>query len=112
MAKPKWLGKETPTRKRSDKQEKRLAKKFGGRTSAGSGSVFGENDVKTPEFDIEAKTTLKKQYTIKLADIKKMQTKAPFHKKALLAINFEETKEEFILLSLADFLEIAGLDSL
>lgn len=75
---PSWLNREKPTRKRSDKQEKRLAKQMGGVQYAGSGSVFGENDVKTKDFSIEAKTTEKKQYTLKVDDIKKAQEENPF----------------------------------
>ena len=112
MAKPKWLNKEVSTRARSDKQEKRLARIFDGKTTPGSGSVFGENDVKTPEFDIEAKTTKSKQFIIKLEDLKKMQRKTRVDKKPLFAINFEETGDEFILLSLSDFLEITSLQEL
>lgn len=112
MGKPKWLNKEQTTRSRSDKQETRLAKKFGGRKTSNSGAKFGENDVKTPDFSIEAKTTKSEQFILKLKELKKMQTKTPFHKKGLFAINFENTGDEFILLSLSDFLEICGLDNL
>ena len=110
--KPKWLNKEVSTRQRSDKQEKRLAKQFGGRTTSNSGARFGENDVKTHEFDIEAKTTKSKQFIVKLEDLKKMQRKTRVDKKPLFAINFEETGDEFILISLSDFLEITSLQGL
>lgn len=110
--KPKWLNKEVSTRQRSDKQEKRLAKQFGGRTTSNSGATFSENDVKTPEFDIEAKTTKSKQFIVKLEDLKKMQRKTRVDKKPLFAINFEETGDEFILISLSDFLEITSLQGL
>lgn len=110
--KPKWLNKEVSTRERSNKQEKRLAKTFGGRTTANSGATFGENDVKTPEFDIEAKTTKSKQFILKLEDLKKMQRKTRVDKKPLFIINFEETGDEFILLSISDFLEISRLQEL
>ena len=73
--KPTWLGKVAPTRKNSQKQENRLAKEFGGRTTANSGATFSENDVKTPDFDIEAKTTKSSQFILKVADLKKMQRK-------------------------------------
>lgn len=112
MEKPKWLGKEKTTRYRSTKQENRLAKSFNGRATNNSGATFGENDVKTPEFSIEAKTTKSEQFILKLKELRKMQTRTPIHKKGLFAVNFEKTGDEFILITLSDFLEICGLDTL
>ena len=112
MSKPKWLNKEDSTRKRSDKQETRLAKSFGGRKTCNSGAKFSENDVKTPKFSIEAKTTKKKQFTLKLEELKKMERKAPFKKTPLFVLNFEETGDEYILLPISDFLEMNGLDGI
>lgn len=37
---PNWLGKDKPTRHGSEKQEKRLAKEFGGKKTANSGARF------------------------------------------------------------------------
>ena len=101
--KPTWLGKVAPTRKNSQKQENRLAKEFGGRTTANSGATFSENDVKTPDFDIEAKTTKSSQFILKVADLKKMQRKCSIDKIALFIIEFSEQGEEMVLLNKADF---------
>jgi len=108
MGRPKWLGEEKSTRDRSYKQEKRLAKKFGGRPTANSGARFGENDVKTDEYSIEAKTTGKKQFTIKQADLDLMEAKTPVGKIPLFAINFEQSGKEYILLSQNDFLTLTS----
>ena len=112
MSAPEWLGKKDSTRKRSFKQETSLAKKFGGRTTSGSGSVFGENDVKTDDFHIEAKTTKSSQYIFKQAEFDKMEGRTPFDKKALFALCFENSGKEYITISLGDFLKLTGLDAL
>lgn len=110
--KPNWLGKENSTRYRSNKQEKDLAKKFGGRTTSNSGARFGENDVKSDKFEVEAKTTKSKQFILKLEDLHKMQRKCRVTKKAVFVIQFEETGEQYALTSLIDFLDLSGLDKL
>lgn len=110
--KPKWLNKEVPTRKKSDKQEKRLAKTFGGKTTAGSGSVFSENDVKTPLFDIEAKTTQSKQFILKLSDLKKMENRSKFTKTPLFIIEFADDKSEYVVIRATEFLNLLQLDGL
>lgn len=109
---PSWLGKEKSTRAKSDKQETRLAKTFGGRKTAGSGSVHGENDVITPELDIEAKTTESKQYILKLSDWKKMQKKTRVDKKALFIVEFAGNNEEIVMMNLTDFLALTNLKNL
>lgn len=56
MVKPFCIGDERPDRKRkrSQKQEKRLAKKVGGRVQPGSGSTWGsKGDVKTKGHFVE-----------------------------------------------------------
>ena len=40
MSRPPWMDKDEPTRKRSAKQENRLAKEFGGRVTSNSGATF------------------------------------------------------------------------
>ena len=104
---PNWLGKEKPTRKRSDKQEKYLAKVLKGRTTSGSGSVFGENDVKTRLFDIEAKTTQSKQYIIKEAELEKMERRASAGRVPVFVIGFEETGRSYAMIPLSDFISLS-----
>lgn len=56
--------------RRSRRQEDRLAETFDGTRNSGSGNgwIF-KNDVRSPRYSIEAKTTLAKQYTLKLKDL-------------------------------------------
>lgn len=52
-------------RKRSQRQEKRIAKKFGGSTRAGSGAFWSQKgDVRSEKFLIEAKRTDSNSYRI------------------------------------------------
>lgn len=64
------------TRYHSDAQEKRLAKQFGGIKTPMSGAGSIKGDVQTEEFFIEAKTTSKTQYTLKLADLETLTRQA------------------------------------
>ena len=105
---PNWLGKVAPTRKNSKKQETRLAKEFGGRTTANSGATFGENDIKTKEFDIEAKTTKSNQFILKVSDLQIMHRKAGLDKIALFIIEYSEAGEEVVVLNKADFFTLIG----
>lgn len=64
-------------RRRPDQvQEKRLAKSLGGRRTPGSGSKAIKGDVHTQEELVEAKTTSKTQYTLKLEDLQKLERQA------------------------------------
>ena len=111
MSKPKWLNKDIATRHRSKKQETRLSKQFKGRCTSNSGSTFGENDVVSPDFEIEAKTTYNKQYPLKAKEIKAMNDKCRFDKIALFIIEFEKESEEVVVIRTADFLNLIGLSS-
>lgn len=108
MGAPKWFGKEEPTRKASEKQEKRIAKEFKGRKTANSGASFGENDIKTPKFDIEAKTTKSTQYILKMAELRQMERKADKDKIPLFIIEFAQENREFIIISKEDFMGLSG----
>ena len=59
------------------KQEKRLAKQFGGRTTSGSGSKDEKGDVIVAEkVVIEAKSTQNKSYSLTRALVKKMENES------------------------------------
>ena len=109
MGRPKWLDKGRNTMTNSKKQEQRLAKSVGGRTTAGSGNVFQENDVKSATLDIEAKTTSSSQYILKLKEFSKMKARTPFGKIPVFAVNFEKTKEEYAIIPMDDLLELLEL---
>lgn len=105
---PNWLGKDKPTRHGSEKQEKRLAKEFGGKKTANSGARFSQNDVVSKEFDIEAKTTKHNQFILKVDDLQKMHRKAGLEKIALFIIEYSEAGEEVVVLNKADFFTLIG----
>lgn len=107
---PSWLDKKETTRSRSGKQEKKLSKAFGGKTTCNSGAKFGENDVVTPQFEIEAKTTLGKGYRLTLSELNSIKRKCSFSKIPLQIIAFEETGDSFVILSLDDFKTLVKLD--
>ncbi len=63
--------------KRSQRQERDIAERVGGRVTPGSGSGWvTKNDVKNSRFSIEAKTTDKKSYSLKLDDLLKAERQA------------------------------------
>lgn len=55
---------------RSQRQERRIARRLGGRTTPGSGNGVRKNDVRTDGLSLEMKTTANKQYTLKAADLR------------------------------------------
>jgi alpha-L-arabinofuranosidase len=103
MNKPKWLevGEQT-TRHRSKKQESRIAKELKGRTTINSGATFGENDVTTDIAEIEAKTTTKNSYSIKLDDWNKLVSKSKKDKFPIMVIDFENDKKSLAVLNYED----------
>ncbi len=108
MGEPAWLGKDKKkdsTRGRSDKQEKRLVKQF-----SNSGAKFGENDLRTPELEIEAKTTAKDGYRLTVEEFRKATRKCSSGRTPVMVIEFSEHGEEFIVLRLADFYGMTGTD--
>jgi hypothetical protein len=57
--------------KRSQRQEKDLAERYDGKRSPGSGNGWiHKNDVRNDTFSFEAKTTEKRQYPLKLDELK------------------------------------------
>lgn len=81
------------TRKYSDKQEKAIAKKVGGKTTPNSGGTkFSGGDILTDTFLIEAKTSTKdkKSFSIKKEWLEKMQEQAfeQGRQNSALAIDF------------------------
>lgn len=111
---PKWLdnlGNE-PTRKKSDKQETRLAKEFGGRKTSNSGAKFTENDVTSKSFDIEAKTTKSSQYIMKMSEIEQMERRADKDKIPIFVVEFNQHGREFVIMDKQDFLTLSGTKDL
>lgn len=64
-------------RKASQRQEREAAKKWGGTLNAGSGNGWvRKNDIRSPKFSIECKTTSATSYRLTLADLKKAEQNA------------------------------------
>lgn len=113
MRKSNWMDGDSDapsTRAMSDKHEKSLVKKMGGRQTANSGARFGENDLQTDKLDIEAKVTHGSGYRINVAEIRKMRMNARPGLVPAQIIRFEKDGEEIILFSLTDFFDLTGLD--
>lgn len=106
MARPKWMDNVPSTRERSVKQEKRVAKTYGGRETINSGATFGQNDVESEEYSFECKTTTKKSYVFKLAEFEKLQERTPIDKVPVFQMDFEGVNKSFITLTEDDFLHL------
>lgn len=88
---PKFL--DRTTRDRSGRQEKSLAAKYSGQAEINSGATFAANDVTFSEGEIEAKTTSKKSYTLKVSDLRVLESKCTPGKMPILVVQFEDYKD-------------------
>lgn len=103
------------TKAKSDRQERRLAKEFGGRVTPGSGSGSIKGDVTTGEEMIEAKTTTKRQFTLKLETLQKLEYEArAVGKRPVLILHIDDDSPvllhhpEWVLIPKNDYLEMRG----
>jgi hypothetical protein len=63
--------------KRSQRQERDWAKNMDGRTTPGSGNTWArKNDVRSERWSIELKTTAKKQFILRAADLQEAERHA------------------------------------
>jgi len=63
--------------KRSQRQERDWAKDLGGRTTPGSGNTWArKNDVRSPRWSVELKTTAKKQFTLRASELQEAERHA------------------------------------
>jgi Holliday junction resolvase len=93
---------------RSRKQEKRLAKSFGGKTRPGSGNKeFYKGDIKSKIHLIEAKTTEKKQIILKLEWLEKIRTEACRYGR-IPALAIEIGGHNYIVIQEDDFITATG----
>lgn len=89
-------------------QEKRGAASFGGRVNSGSGNGWRhKNDVRTPEYSIEFKTTSKGSYSLKIAELLLAERNALADNKVML-FGLELGGRNWIILSEEDFHELTG----
>lgn len=103
--KPKWLNNleaKESTRAKSGKQETRLAKSLQGRTTINSGATFGQNDVTTDFCEIEAKTTDKGSFTVKMSDLEKMHKKCDAKKIPIMVVEMRSYHKEYAVIRFDD----------
>jgi len=95
-------------RKRSQRQEKRVAKKVGGTVNAGSGSGWRrQNDVREDDVLWEMKRTDKKSISIRLEDWEKLRSNA-LREDRMPAMHLEIGCRRLVVLSEDDYLEMTG----
>lgn len=90
----------------SRKQEARVANRFGGREVPGSGNQWWlKNDVRTDRLSFELKTTSKKQYPLKDAELTEAYKHAILEgKEPVFGIQFEGSRRNWVLVT-EDFFE-------
>lgn len=89
---PKYFLEEDGVRKKSQRQESRVASTMGGRVQKGSGAVrLYKGDIKTPELLIEAKRTDKGSLSVKREWLEKISKEAESYGKVpALSIEFAD----------------------
>ena len=92
--------------KQSQKHEKRIAKRIGGKRNAASGAYWQrKGDVRSDDLLIEHKYTGKKQTTIKSDVLKKIMREAILDgRMPVLGIHLDG--EDYVILSEHDFIEM------
>ena len=92
--------------KESQKHEKRLAKRIGGKRNAASGAIWNrKGDVRSDDLLIEHKYTGKKQYTLKSIDLEKNVTNAILESR-MPVFGISLNSKNYVLLTEDDFLEM------
>ena len=90
----------------SQRQEARVARRFGGRTTPGSGNQWDrKNDVRTPDTSFELKVTGKKQYTLKASDLETGEKNA-LRDGRRFVFGIEVNGRNWVLLSEDDYAEL------
>ena len=92
--------------KESQKHEKRIAKKIGGKRNAASGALWArKGDVRSTDLLIEHKWTGKKQVTVKSEVLKKITKEAILDGRIpILGIHLDG--ENYVILGEEDFFEL------
>lgn len=93
---------EKTTRERSGKQESRIAKQLNGHVTINSGATFGQNDVVTDFCEVEAKTTKKESFSLKLSDWRLLRKKCAGNKLPIFVVDFEQSKDTLAILTYED----------
>lgn len=94
-------------RKQSDKQEKRVARDVGGRTTIASGQTpIDKADVRSSLVRVECKYTDKKSFTLKVADLLKVAEQATGDQIPLFYIEYREAGEGYYVVPESWFLQL------
>ena len=101
-----WRLMKTEGQKQSQKHEKRLAKKIGGKVMAASGAFWShKGDVRSSDLLIEHKFTGKKQTTLKSDVLRKITREAILDGRIpILGIHLDG--ENYVILGEEDFFEL------
>ena len=92
--------------KESQKHEKRLAKKIGGKRNAASGALWArQGDVRSSDLLIEHKWTGKKQFTIK-SDVLEKNVREAILEGRMPVLGIHLNGEDYVILLEDDFLEM------
>lgn len=102
------LFEEKTTRERSSKQESRIARQLRGHTTINSGATFGQNDVITDFCEVEAKTTAKESFSLKLSDWRLLRKKCAGNKIPIFIVDFEKCKDTLAVLTYEDLQFLIG----
>lgn len=88
------------TRGRSERQEKRTARQYGGKQTKNSGAMDDKGDVKVEgKLRIEDKTTKKRSYRLTLSDLRKVARAAKGDEMPVMKICFEDDlRQQFVVL--------------
>lgn len=93
-------------RKRSQAQEKRLSQELDGTTNSGSGNGWlRKNDVRSDDLSVEAKTTMAKQYTLRLNELEQAEKYALLDDRVMaFIIEFASKGKEYVVTPKEDYL--------
>lgn len=96
----------TEGQKQSQKHEKRLAKKIGGKRNAASGALWSrKGDVRSDDLLIEHKWTGKKQFTVK-SDVIKKNVREAILEGRMPVFGVHLDGEDYVILLEDDFIEM------
>lgn len=96
----------TEGQKQSQKHEKRLAKKIGGKRNAASGALWSrKGDVRSDDLLIEHKWTGKKQFTVK-SDVIKKNVREAILEGRMPVFGIHLDGEDYVILLEDDFMEM------
>lgn len=100
------------TRSRSEKQEKAIRKDLAevdgqAYVSINSGATFGQNDVTSENWEIEAKTTTKGSFSIKKAYWREVRRKCDIKKIPAMVVDFEGSDPlSLVVMEYKDFIAL------